>query len=234
MNVPSVSVILPVYNSEAFIEKAIQSVLGQSFFDFELIIINDGSTDQSEKIILSFTDARIVYLKNEKNFGLIYTLNKGIELAQGKYIARMDADDICLPDRLAKQTAFLDKNENVSAVATVIDFINEQDEKKGVWYLDRETITAEQIRRKMPYENCIAHPTVMVRSAIIKKLKYKPYQENIEDYDLWLRMLNRGLRIEKIDTPLLLYRVHSNSVTSLHLKESNPFFKHLRMKWKLL
>ena len=101
MNVPAVSVILPAYNCEKFIGKAIQSVLQQTFTDFELIIVNDGSTDNTESIIYSFDDQRIVYLKNQHNQGLIYTLNKAITEANGKYIARMDADDICLPERIA-------------------------------------------------------------------------------------------------------------------------------------
>jgi hypothetical protein len=86
----------------------------------------------------------------------------------------------------------------------------------------------------MLYENCLAHPTMMFRSEVLKKLKYKPYQKNIEDYDLWLRMLNRGFVIGKINEPLLFYRLHGNSVTNVFLKNKNFFFKHLAMKWKLL
>src|SRR5450432_2078787 len=96
MNPPEISVILPAYNTEAYLGKAIQSLLDQSFRDFELLIINDGSTDKTEDIIRSFSDPRIVYIKNEQNYGLIDTLNKGIDISRGKYIARMDGDDICL------------------------------------------------------------------------------------------------------------------------------------------
>jgi len=234
MNVPAVSVILPAYNCDKFIGKAIQSVLQQTFTDFELIIINDGSTDNTESIIQTFEDKRIVYLKNSNNQGLIHTLNKAITHANGKYMARMDADDICLRERLAKQKAFLDQNEEITAVASTIEFINEQEEKTGIWELDRQTITPAQIRRAILKQNCIAHPTVMVRSETLKKLKYKDYQKNIEDYDLWLRMLNRGYKIAKLDEPLLLYRIHDASVTSIHLKKANPFFKHFVMKTKFL
>jgi len=234
MNVPSVSVILPAYNCEKFIGKAIQSVLQQTLTDFELIIVNDGSTDNTESIILTFTDPRIVYQKNSENKGLIYSLNKAIEIADGKYIARMDADDICLPGRLARQKTFLDQNEDIAVVASTIDFINEQEEKKGIWELDRKTITPQQIKKAILKQNCIAHPTVMIRSEIAKKNKYKEYQKNIEDYDLWLRLLNRGFSISKINEPLLLYRLHGSSVTSIHLKKSNPFFKHMWMKTRFL
>jgi len=234
MNVPAVSVILPAYNCEKFIGKAIQSVLQQTFTDFELIIINDGSTDNTESIIHEFGDQRIVYLKNSSNQGLVYTLNKAIAHANGKYTARMDADDICLRERLAKQQTFLDQHEDITAVASTIEFINEQEEITGIWELDRQTIIPAQIRRAMLHQNCIAHPTVMMRSEIIKQMKYKEYQKNIEDYDLWLRLLNHGYKIAKLDEPLLLYRIHNASVTSIHLKKANPFFKHFVMKIKFL
>lgn len=234
MNIPAVSVILPAYNCEKFIGKAIQSVLQQTFTDFELIIINDGSTDNTESIIHEFDDQRIVYFRNSNNQGLVYTLNTAVSHANGKYIARMDADDICLRERLAKQKTFLDQNEDITVVASIIEFINEQEEKTGIWELDRQTITPAQIRRAILKQNCIAHPTVMIRSEIIKQLKYKEYQKNIEDYDLWLRLLNRGYKITKLDEPLLLYRIHDTSVTSVHLKKTNPFFKHLVMKIKFL
>jgi glycosyltransferase involved in cell wall biosynthesis len=110
MNAPEISIVLPAYNCEAFLTEAIESILNQTLKDFELIIINDGSTDKTEDVVKSFSDARIIYLKNETNSGLVYTLNKGIDIAKGKYIARMDGDDISLPTRLAKQKAILDEN----------------------------------------------------------------------------------------------------------------------------
>ena len=230
MNSPAISVVLPAFNCEEYIGKAIESVLQQTFTDFEFIIINDGSTDNTELAILAFADQRIVYLKNPQNKGLVYSLNRAIDLANGKYIARMDADDICKMERLAKQTDYLDQNENITVLATTIDFINESEQKTGIWELDRRTVTAEQIKKQMPYENCIAHPSIMIRSEILKNLKYDPRQVNIEDYDLWLRLLSRGHLIDKINEPLLLYRIHGKSVTSVYLKKKNVFFNHLRMK----
>lgn len=234
MNVPAVSVILPAYNCEKYIAKAIESVLQQTLADLEFIIINDGSTDRTEEIIRSFSDSRILYQTNITNKGLVFTLNKGIDIATGRYIARMDGDDICLPERLAKQKNFLDLNKDIVVTASTIEFINDQEEKTGSWELDRQTITSAQIKKTLLKQNCIAHPTVMMRSEIIKQLKYKEYQKNIEDYDLWLRLLNRGYKIGKIGEPLLLYRIHDASVTSVYLKKSNPFFKHLEMKIKFL
>lgn len=234
MNSPSISIILPAFNSEAFIAEAIRSLLNQAFTDFELIIINDGSTDRTEEIILSFNDPRIHYHKNEKNSGLIYTLNKAIDLAKGKYIARMDADDICLPERLSIQKSFLDQNDDIAAVAAPVIFIDGAGKETAVWELDRKTVLPVSIKKVMPYENCIAHPSVMIRTAVLKEFRYKEYQKNIEDYDLWLRLLNRGYTIGKTEMPLLLYRVHEASVTGTTLKKKNFFFKHAAMKRKFL
>ena len=234
MNIPAVSVILPAYNCGKYIGRAIDSMLRQTFPDFELIIVNDGSTDNTEQIIHSFNDPRLIHVKNAKNEGLINSLNRAIELSRGKYLARMDGDDISQPERLEKQKRYLDQNRDISVVATTIEFINEQEEKTGEWNLDRQTIAPGQIKRAMLKQNCIAHPTVMMRSEIIKELKYQPYQKNIEDYDLWLRVLSRGHKIAKIDEPLLLYRIHGNSITSLYLKNANPYFKHLGMKLRFL
>lgn len=234
MNSPSISILLPAFNSEAFIAEAIRSLLNQTFADFELIIINDGSADRTEEIVLSFNDQRIQYHRNEKNSGLIYTLNKAIDLAKGEYIARMDADDICLPERLSTQKKFLDQHVAIAAVAAPVIFIDGKGKETGVWKLDRETILPARIKKVMPYENCIAHPSVMIRGVILKEFRYKTYQKNIEDYDLWLRLLNRGYTIGKTEIPLLFYRVHDASVTGTSLKKKNFFFKHAAMKRKFL
>lgn len=234
MNTPAISVLLPAYNCAAFLAKAIESVLKQEYTDFELLIINDGSTDNTESLIRSFTDPRIVYASNEKNSGLIFTLNKGIDLAKGRFIARMDADDICLPGRFAQQVNLLETDNSLAMVASPVIFINEAGSETGTWKLDRQTIFAAAIKKTMPYENCIAHPSVMIRADIVKRLHYSPGQKNIEDYDLWLRMLSRGYLIGKTQEPGLLYRVHGNSITGTNLKRKNFFFIHARMKAKFV
>jgi glycosyltransferase involved in cell wall biosynthesis len=231
---PYISVILPAYNCAPYLTEAIQSILQQTFANFELIIINDGSTDNTEAIIRSFTDNRIVYVKNEQNKGLIYTLNKGIELAKGKYIARMDGDDVCLPERLSRQKIFLDENQNIAAVATTITYINDQGNIIGAWDLDQQTTSPQQIRKKLAYENCIAHPTIMIRADIAASFRYKDYQKNIEDYDLWLRLYNHKHSIAKLKDPQLHYRIHDSSITGVYLKNKNFFFTHFAMKRKFL
>jgi glycosyltransferase involved in cell wall biosynthesis len=234
MNPPEISVILPAYNTGAYLGKAIQSILDQSFSDFELLIINDGSTDKTEDIIRSFPDPRIVYIKNEQNCGLIYTLNKGIDISRGKYIARMDGDDICVKERLAVQKLWLDEHPQTAVLGCHIQYINERDEPAGVWPLEMNSSTAKSIRRILPGENCIAHPSVMGRALVFKQFLYKVYQENIEDYDLWLRLAASGFVIEKVDEPLLFYRIRTGSVTHQHLQKSNSSLKVFHCKRKFL
>ena len=125
-NLSLVSVIMPVYNGAMYLNEAITSILRQTYSNFEFIIINDGSTDLSEEIILSFSDSRIVYVKNPENYRLIKTLNLGFSMAKGRYIARMDADDISHPDRLLKQVDFLDHNIEYGLVGTGVNLLNSE------------------------------------------------------------------------------------------------------------
>ena len=203
---------MPVYNAEKYLEKAINSVLHQTFKDFELIIINDGSTDKSLDIIKSFKDPRIK-LVSRKNLGIVDSLNEGLEIVKGKYVARMDSDDICDLNRFEKQYNFLETHTRIGLVVSTVELIGEKDEPLNiVWPQDRGAITEKQIRENMPKNNCIAHPAIMARTSTIKKYKYHN-QKNGEDYDLWLRMLSDGIRIHKINEPLLKYRLHAQSLT---------------------
>jgi glycosyltransferase involved in cell wall biosynthesis len=231
---PAVTVLLPVYNAADFLAQTIQSILAQTFTDFELLLINDGSTDHSVSIVNTFTDSRIRLVHNEKNIGLIATLNKGAVLARGRYIARMDADDIALPQRLEKQVAFLDSNTGVDVVAAFVDFINTDGEVTGQWSVDRDAATEAGIRRLMPGTNCIAHPSVMIRTDVLRKFLYSDAQKGAEDYDLWLRMLAAGKRIAKLPEVVLHYRIHAASIT-VQLKAAEPVEKRLlRIKRKFV
>lgn len=231
---PEISVILPVYNAAEYLFLAINSILNQTFTDFEFIIINDGSTDNSENIIQSFTDARIHYIKNNANKGLVYSLNKGIKEAKGKYIARMDSDDISIPNRLFEQKNWLDNHLSTAIVASVIKLINEKNQFVGYWGIDKKTLTYNDIKKVLVKENCIAHPSIMGKTEILKKYLYKEYQQNIEDYDLWLRLISDGIRINKINQELLEYRIHKASVTKTKLQKKNFFFKYFICKRKYL
>ena len=220
MNVPAVSVILPAYNCEKYIAKAIDSVLHQTFTDFELIIINDGSTDQTEKVVKSFSDPRILYQPNNTNKGLVFTLNKGIDIAKGRYIARMDGDDIAHRERFEKQLNYLYKKTDVDVLATVVTLIDENDNFSGTWRNDERNIDEKDIRQQLPKDNCIAHPTVMGKTEIFKKYKYNHKQSQSEDYDLWLRIVSDGIIIHKLAEPLLRHRILADSFTRANKKKS--------------
>lgn len=230
---PLISVLLPVYNSAAFVAATLQSILSQTEGNFELLVLNDGSTDASEQVIQSFSDSRIRYF-HHPNMGLVGTLNRGIAEAKGTYIARIDADDICLPERFAKQVAWLEAYPQTALVSCFITFINEDGLETGTWPADRQNYTAVQVRRQLPYVNCIAHPGVMVRREVLQRYLYNPVQRHIEDYDLWLRMQAKGEVMEKVPEALLLYRVHSASITTVNIKRQNLFFKQFHCKRRYL
>ncbi len=208
-----VTVLLPVYNCERYLAQAIRTVLNQSFKDFELLIINDGSTDSSEAIIGSFGDPRIRYLKNETNQGLVNTLNRGLAAAAGKYIARMDGDDLMNENRLRLQLDFLLENPSFALVASTVELINEAGDFTGYWEQDKNNLTPGAIHRNLPKYNCIGHPTIMARSEILKKFSYLASQKLAEDYDLWLRMAAEGYQIAKLNQPLVQHRILGNSFT---------------------
>lgn len=211
MSSPLVSVILPVYNAEDYVQDSIQSVLYQTFTDFEIIIINDGSTDKSESKILQFTDSRIRYIKNEVNLKLIATLNLGLELARGKYIARLDADDIALPDRFAKQVDFLERYPDYGLIGSFATLFGND---TGILEYVREDLT---IRYALLTHNPFIHSTVMFRNLIIKnnKLYYDNKQIHVEDYDLWLKILSftKGKILPEY---LVNYRLHSEQISSIY------------------
>ena len=228
---PVVSVILPVYNAEKYLQEAIDSILNQTFHDFELLLVNDGSTDKSEQVIHQYKDSRIVYIKNEKNKGLIYSLNKAIDLAKGEFIARMDADDIALPHRLATQVQFI-RHSPAGIVASVVKLIDADGNPLQDWKDDLNNTSPEQIKQFLLRDNCIAHPTVVGKTEIFRKYKYRYEQKYSEDYDLWLRLLADNYRIEKIEEPLLLHRILPDSAT--RFKKINVYYRLSKVKFRFL
>ncbi len=229
MSIPVISVVLPFFNASPYLREALESLLKQTFADFECILINDGSTDDSELIIQSIKDERIRYIRNLENKGLVYSLNLGLNEAKGRYIARMDGDDICHMDRFQKQVDYLQLHPGADLVASVVELINEKGQLTGYWKDDRDHIVEEDIRNFLPMNNCIAHPTVMAKAAIIKELRYNESQPQAEDYDLWLRWIASGHTIHKIEQCLLKQRIHSNSFT--RKRQQNVFYKIAKTKW---
>lgn len=211
-----VSVILPVYNAELYIEEAVNSILAQTFTDFEFIIIDDGSTDNSLVILskLSNFDARIRLVSRE-NKGLIATLNEAISLAKSNYIARMDADDVALPTRLAKQFDFLQANPNVAVLGTCYRYIDEL----GKLGSKRNTFTGhEDITASFYFGNPIAHPSVMVNYQLLgKDYCYLDEYKTIEDLELWTR-LSVKYQLANLPEVLLYYRVLGSSISGKNLQ----------------
>jgi glycosyltransferase involved in cell wall biosynthesis len=204
-----VSVLLPVYNGEAYLKEAIESVLAQTFKDFYLIIVDDGSTDGTEGVAKSFTDERIFYIKNPHR-GLVEALNCGLDTATGKYVARMDADDVMLPGRLARQVALMNERPDVAVCGTHVEYIGGDvgAAGSGEW--------ANPVKA-LEGGNILYHPTVMLRSAFFEahNLRY-PYRLHAEDYGMWLEVARRGGKLYTIPEPLTRYRRHGGQVSALH------------------
>jgi len=208
-------VLLPVYNGERYLAQAIQSILEQTFENFDLLIIDDGSTDRTLGIIKEFNDPRIRVFNNEKNIGLIGTLNKGIALASTRYIARMDCDDWSASDRLAKQLNFMEEHPDVGLCGSWIKAIRESGEE----FLIYPTTNAD-IRCHMLFASALAHPAVMIRRAMLTKnhLEYSASYIYAEDYELWSRCMDY-CSLANLPEPLLNYRTHQSNTGVLHADE---------------
>jgi len=209
---PTISVLMAVFNCENYISTAIDSILNQSFTDFEFIIINDGSTDTSLDIINSFTDERIRVF-NQENHGLAYSLNIGISMATGKYIARMDADDISLPERFQIQYNFMEKNTNVDVLGGAMLYVNQSGNYLGRSFSVMSTTILNYYL--LHIDNVISHPTVLIRSSSIEKYgKYCSILFAKEDYHLWNKFLRKGAVLRNISKVLIKYRLLDSSMSS--------------------
>lgn len=211
---PRVSVLMPVYNGEKYLHQAIDSILGQTFTDFEFLIINDGSTDSSAEIIESYNDPRIRLVHNKTNLKLIETLNKGIRLARGQYIARMDCDDISMPERLSKQVVFMDAHPEVNILGTGFYVI---DSKGKSSYKVLFPLNHHFLSWSLCFYCPICHPSTIIRKdALLKIGGYDPKMLHAEDYDLW-RRLSKKTKLANLPEILLCLRKHKDSVCSTNL-----------------
>jgi glycosyltransferase involved in cell wall biosynthesis len=215
INNAMISVVMPVYNGEKYLKEAIESILNQTYRDFEFIILNDGSTDKTEDIILSYNDPRIRYVKNKTNLQIVKALNKGIKLSCGKYIARMDADDISLPNRLEKQVSFLEKHKEIGVLGSSVQTID-------AFGIPINTLNFPETHVLIKWFLCfycpVAHPATMLRRNI---LDFNPYQErpkHAEDYDLWTRLI-WNTKVANLPDVLLQLRKHNKNISVSHLCE---------------
>lgn len=207
-----VSVVLPVYNAEPFVVEAVESILRQTLTAFELVVIDDGSTDRSPVLLagLAARDPRIRLISRE-NRGLTRSLNEGLEIATGEYVAIMNADDVALPARLGKQAAFLDAHPRVAAVGTQTRLLGDDRSRGPVTRLPE---SPDAMRAFLLKASPLAHPSVMMRrSAVLAVGGYRPQMEPAEDYDLWLRLAEQH-DLANLPDALLEYRVHSGQATA--------------------
>lgn len=220
-----ISFIMSAYNAENFIKEAIDSILSQTFTDFEFIIINDASTDSTESIIKSYGDSRIKLRNNQQNEGLAKSLNAGLDIANGKYIARMDADDVSLPERFQKQFDFMEQNPDVDLCGTFYETFGDK------IFVVRTPENDTDIKDTLFFYNCIAHPSVMIRKDSFEKygIKYDEDLRSAQDYELWCREADR-LKYANIPEILLKYRIHDNQTGFAKKKEQDATAGNIRSK----
>lgn len=207
---PAVTVLMPVYNGEKYLKDTIESVLSQTFLDYEFLIIDDCSTDHSERIIEEYNDTKIRFFRNEKNLGQTKTLNKGIKLARGNFIARCDQDDINYPTRLSMQYEYLISNPKVALLGTAVNFINQ--EGKNL-YFNPIVRHHNKILEKFCMGNPIMHSSVMFNRKIIMNLNgYSTDFMICQDADLWLKIARENI-IDNLAERLVSIRIHNDQVT---------------------
>lgn len=225
-DVPKVTVLMPVYNGEKYLREAIESILSQTFRDFEFLIINDGSTDNSVKIIESYDDPRIRLVNNESNLKLVVTLNKGLLLSRGEYIARMDADDISFPERLELQVKFMDNQTKVGICGTWIETIGDD---SGI--IIKYPTDSKIIQSRLLFDSPLAHPSVIFRKIFLERfvLKYDVNDLYAEDWSMWQKC-SFIFPISNIPKVLLKYRISEQSMSRSNADKQLKVIKTIHEK----
>jgi len=225
-DVPKVTVLMPVYNGEKYLREAIGSILSQTFKDFEFLIINDGSTDNSVKIIESYDDPRIRLINNESNLKLVVTLNKGLLLSRGEYIARMDCDDISNQKRLELQVKFMDSHTTVGICGTWVETIGDQ---PGITF--RYPTDSKKIQSRLLFDSPLAHPSVIFRKIFLEQfgLKYEVNDLYAEDWSMWQKC-SFIFPIINIPRVLLKYRITEQSMSRSNADKQLEVIKKVHEK----
>ncbi len=224
-SIPRVSIVMPAYNSERFIEGSIRSVMNQVFEAWELIVIDDGSRDNTAEIVskLATEDERIRFLQNDFNRGASYTRNRAISLANSEWVAFLDSDDLWTNDKLEKQVALAEEHPDVMIFYTASSFINEDGEPYEYVMEAKEQITYKELLQK----NLLSCSSVMVRSSIIREVKM-PSDKMHEDYFAWLNILRIHKVAYGVNEPLLIYRLRNNSKSSNRIKSALMLYRTYR------
>ncbi len=227
---PLVSVLIPVYNAQKYLQTAIKSILNQSFRDFEIIAIDDGSSDDSFKILknLAKKDKRIRVFQNDGNHNIAFTLNRAVKLARGKYLARMDGDDIAIHNRLKRQVRYLNQHPNTVVVGSNCHTIDQDNNLLGQ---KRFPLSNVDIRSVLFLINPMQHPTMMINKTLLPK-NFAWYNENLppaEDLDLLFRLATYG-NVHNLRKPLLFYRLHLQSETFKNPRATYEVTKRVRLR----
>ncbi|MDD3269642.1 MAG: glycosyltransferase [Syntrophomonadaceae bacterium] len=226
MKNPKVSVLMPVYNGERYLPEAIDSIINQTMPDFEFIIVLDPSDDDSKNIAESYTDSRIILIKNVVKQGLARSLNQGLLIASGKYVARMDADDISVPERLERQFDFMERNPGIGISGTSVKTIGNH-----AGMVINHTSDPEMIRSFMLFQPHMTHPTVIMRRSLIEQynFSYDPTFARAEDYKLW-SIYSRLFPLSNLNEVLLFYRLHTENAQKLDFAEHQKFAGLVRLE----
>ena len=222
-----VSVIIPCYNAERFVEKAVRSIMEQTYHNLEIICCDDCSSDSTLAILkrLSAEDERIQIIKHSENKQLIYTLNELVEIAGGEYIARMDADDISLPERIEKQLDFMQKNPEIDFCGCNAWHINENDKVIGKSTLPE---SYDDIKFFLPFYSTFYHPTVFAKAAVLKENPYDKEFLHAEDYELWCRLIfEKGLRGANLKYKMLFYRFNIHGTSFQNIQKQDDMSAHI-------
>lgn len=232
---PLISVVMSCYNRQNYVAQAIESILNQTYTNFEFIIIDDCSTDNTYKIIKKYVkrDKRIIALRNKVNKGIVYALNRGLKLAKGKYIARMDDDDISLPQRFEKQVKYMEENPDVVVLGSDVKSFCDEDKDYSSWV---DAFDADELALILNFKCSISHPNVIIRKDFLDKhsLSYLKEYEFAEDYALWAQVMLKGGKIENLKEPLLLHRVSKKSIMRTSKSGNKSLENQLKIRTHLL
>ncbi len=214
---PLVSVVMPFFNAGDFIEQALSSIIRQTYHNLEILVIDDGSTDNSAEIVRSFQDPRVKLLGDRYRRGITYRLNEGIDAASGDYVARMDADDVSSPARIECQVSKMKEDRDIVVLGTAAAYFDAIGKITGA---PRESPTEDtEIKWRLLTHNCILHPSVMLRSDVIKCERYSSDFPLAQDFELWLRLAARGYKFANLPQTLVLIRRHDATATSTRRRD---------------
>jgi glycosyltransferase involved in cell wall biosynthesis len=205
---PLVSVVMPVYNAGRFVEQSISSILGQTMSDLELIVVDDGSSDNSWDAIHAIQDPRLIVMRNPSNKGIVYSRNKGLSHSRGEYYAPFDADDMAFPDKLSRQVRFLNENPGVGLVGSWAKWIDQEGNLlPGGWKLKA---APDQIRVRLLFHNYFVHSSVLIRKKLMPVSGYKEGFDRVEDYRLWADLFPQTVAWN-LQEYLMAYRWRTNA-----------------------